>query len=110
MTNAQRTAENGHQPQDSVPSATTLLLAGELPTKALPVTTLVHHLRDGSTLLAPWWVLTQTQFVPRPIDEVFELFSNAENLESLTPGFLGFQILSPLPITMRIGARIAYNL
>jgi ligand-binding SRPBCC domain-containing protein len=44
------------------------------------------------------------------LDEVFEFFSNAENLEKLTPGFLGFKILSPTPIEMRAGTRIAYRL
>jgi ligand-binding SRPBCC domain-containing protein len=54
--------------------------------------------------------LKRVQEVSLPIDEVFAFFANAENLEALTPPFLGFQILSPLPIEMREGARIDYSL
>ncbi len=52
----------------------------------------------------------QTQFVPKPLDEVFEFFCNAENLEILTPDFLEFRILTPGPITMHAGAHIRYKL
>ncbi|MFN0071666.1 MAG: SRPBCC family protein [Chloroflexota bacterium] len=69
-----------------------------------------HRMRASSTILNPWWLLTQTQHVPRPIHEVFEFFSNAENLEVLTPPFLGFEILSHQPINMQVGTRIAYKL
>src|SRR4051795_11401839 len=68
-----------------------------------------YRMRAGSTFLDPWWLLIQTQHVPRPLDEVFEFFSNAENLETLTPSFLGFEILSRTPIQMGVGARIAYR-
>ena len=44
------------------------------------------------------------------MDEVFQFFSNAENLEALTPPFLGFRILSDLPIKMEEGARIEYSI
>jgi len=46
----------------------------------------------------------------RPLDEVFEFFSNAGNLEAITPPELRFQILTPLPIAMHDGARIDYRL
>jgi ligand-binding SRPBCC domain-containing protein len=69
-----------------------------------------QRMRVGSNLLSPWWLLTHTQHVPRPLDEVFEFFSNAENLEKLTPEFLGFRILTPVPIRMEAGTRIAYRL
>ena len=45
-----------------------------------------------------------------PLEEVFEFFSKAENLEKLTPASLQFHILTPLPIEMRPGARIQYRL
>ena len=67
-------------------------------------------LRPDSTLLDPWWVLRQTQHVPLPVNEVFQFFSSAENLERLTPELLGFQILTPGPIQMAVGTRIAYRL
>jgi ligand-binding SRPBCC domain-containing protein len=45
-----------------------------------------------------------------PIERVFDFFADAQNLERLTPPFLKFHIVSPLPIEMRRGARIRYRL
>jgi ligand-binding SRPBCC domain-containing protein len=49
-------------------------------------------------------------WVPNPLSEVFEFFSRAENLERITPPWMQFKILTPLPITMKQGATIAYAL
>ena len=49
-------------------------------------------------------------WVPRPRSEVFEFFSRAENLNLLTPPWLRFRILSPVPIDMRTGALIDYRI
>jgi ligand-binding SRPBCC domain-containing protein len=54
--------------------------------------------------------LEREQFVRRPLDEVFAFFSAARNLESLTPPFLRFQVLTPEPIEMRAGTVIDYRL
>ena len=54
--------------------------------------------------------LERSQRIPRRRDEVFAFFADASNLEAITPQFLHFRILSPLPIEMRPGARIDYAL
>lgn len=54
--------------------------------------------------------LERVQLVPAPRREVFEFFSLAQNLELLTPSFLKFRIVTPLPIAMRQGALIEYRI
>jgi ligand-binding SRPBCC domain-containing protein len=54
--------------------------------------------------------LSRTQLVGRPLPEVFAFFSDASNLEALTPAFLHFRILTPMPIELRAGARLDYRL
>lgn len=49
-------------------------------------------------------------WVERPLNEVFEFFSLAENLQALTPDFLSFEILTPLPVEMRKGTLIDYRI
>jgi ligand-binding SRPBCC domain-containing protein len=55
-------------------------------------------------------VLQREQQVPAALTRVVGFFSDAANLEALTPPWLRFRILSPLPIAMRPGARIEYRL
>jgi ligand-binding SRPBCC domain-containing protein len=50
------------------------------------------------------------QWLPRPVDEVFPFFADAHNLETLTPGWLRFDVLTPRPIPMAVGTTIDYRL
>lgn len=54
--------------------------------------------------------LERLQFVAAPPEEVFHFFSLAHNLESITPSWLSFQILTPGEIPMRRGTTIDYRL
>lgn len=56
------------------------------------------------------YVLEREQLVRAPAERVFEFFSNAENLEAITPAWVGFEILTPTPIEMRKDAIIEYRL
>jgi len=46
----------------------------------------------------------------KPLEEVFEFFSNAENLNKVTPQGLSFKILTPSPIKMFKGTLIEYRI
>ena len=52
--------------------------------------------------------LTTEQTVTAPLAQVSDFFSRPENLARLTPPHLAFEILTPLPVTMRPGAVIDY--
>jgi ligand-binding SRPBCC domain-containing protein len=54
--------------------------------------------------------LEREQWIDAPLPAVYAFFCAAENLETLTPPWLGFRIRSPLPIEMRPGARIDYTI
>jgi hypothetical protein len=49
-------------------------------------------------------------WLPRPRDEIFPFFAEARNLETLTPPWLQFEVLTPAPIQMRPGALIDYRI
>lgn len=53
---------------------------------------------------------TASLLLPRPLDEVFPFFSDAHNLERLTPPWLNFKVLTPSPVAMRVGALIDYKI
>ena len=56
------------------------------------------------------WVLSCEQWLPRGIDEVFDFFADAGNLNELTPPSLNFRILTPSPIAMHEGTLIDYSI
>jgi len=49
-------------------------------------------------------------WLPRPLDKVFPFFSEASNLEMLTPPWLKFEVLTPSPVVMRSGTIIDYRI
>jgi len=54
--------------------------------------------------------LTAEIYLPQPRDEVFQFFSDAFNLEQITPPWMTFSVVTPPPIEMRTGASIDYRL
>jgi ligand-binding SRPBCC domain-containing protein len=55
-------------------------------------------------------ILRSEIWLPRPLEETFAFFADAANLQTITPGWLDFTILTPRPIQMRVGALIDYRL
>ncbi|MYD92942.1 MAG: SRPBCC family protein [Chloroflexi bacterium] len=56
------------------------------------------------------FVYESSIWLPRPLDEVFAFFSDASNLEVITPPWLSFSVVTPAPIEMRPGTLIDYRL
>lgn len=54
------------------------------------------------------YTLHRVQRVPTPLDETFRFFARPENLARITPGWLGFRIVSD-DVDMRQGLRIEYR-
>lgn len=55
-------------------------------------------------------VLFFQQYIPKPIHEVFDFFSEAKNLEKITPPFLNFNISSISTPQIQKGTEIVYQL
>lgn len=65
-------------------------------------------LATGSRPARGLTTLHEETLVPAPLDATFAFFSDAANLERLTPGWLNFQVRSRGPLTMREGLEIDY--
>lgn len=58
----------------------------------------------------PRYVLHQELDIDAPIEQVFEFFSQAENLGAITPPSLSFDIETPPPVRMQEGTIIDYRM
>lgn len=54
--------------------------------------------------------LERTQSFPIPIEEAWDFFSSPENLKAITPGDMGFDIVSVLPGKVYAGMIITYRI
>src|SRR5690349_18619650 len=55
------------------------------------------------------YTLTREQWLPKPVELVFEFFSRPENLQSITPPWLDFRIVEAPP-NLAVGSLIHYSL
>lgn len=55
-------------------------------------------------------ILIKKTVINRNINEVFDFFSKADNLDKITPPDLGFKIITPLPVDMKKGTLINYKI
>lgn len=56
------------------------------------------------------YTLHREQIVPVPLQAAWDYFSNADNLQAITPRWLRFRILTPPPRTVATDSRLRYRL
>jgi ligand-binding SRPBCC domain-containing protein len=67
-------------------------------------------IRIGSSPAGAGFRLEAVQLLAQSRDRVFELFSDAHQLEKLTPQWLKFSVITPAPIKIEAGTVIDYRL
>jgi len=67
-------------------------------------------MESGTAWAVKWFSLKKSLELSANLYDVFPYFAEASNLETITPPWLQFKILTPKPINMAIGARIDYRL
>ena len=67
------------------------------------------RMRREPSWMKTYRLATET-LLDAPLEDVFEFFSKAENLEQLTPRSLRFKILTELPVAMKMGTLIDYKI
>jgi ligand-binding SRPBCC domain-containing protein len=70
----------------------------------------VNPIIEKHPTLSGAYQLRTEQWLPRPIDEVFDFFGDAYQLEAITPPWLHFHVVTPKPIPMVPGTLIDYKL
>jgi ligand-binding SRPBCC domain-containing protein len=70
---------------------------------------LFHGLTNPEQVPSPYR-LERVQVIPQPLTRVFDFFADAGNLETITPPWLNFHIITPKPIAMDQGALIDYQI
>jgi ligand-binding SRPBCC domain-containing protein len=56
------------------------------------------------------YTLESRIWLPRPREEIFQFFCDPKNLQSLTPPWLHFEILTPGPIRVAAGTLLDYRI
>jgi ligand-binding SRPBCC domain-containing protein len=59
---------------------------------------------------AKLFTLETKLFLSRSVASVFPFFADAGNLEKITPPWLKFEVVAPLPVSMSVGRLIDYRL
>lgn len=56
-----------------------------------------------------YWLRAE-MLVEQPLETVFEFFADAKQLERITPPILNFKILTPMPVEMKKGLLLDYQI
>lgn len=64
----------------------------------------------GDSLAHGWEEFLDSCWVPQPLEKVFQFFSQAENLETITPPWVGFHVVSKSTDSIQKGTLIDYRL